>query len=76
MGNPWVQFFWAVVGLVLLHLGAIGLIMGGAPPLIPVPAALKPVSKFVMTLLLITGMTLTVGMGTPDLLERLVLSLK
>lgn len=76
MGNPWVQFLWSVVGLVLLQIGAVGLITGGEFPRVTLPTAVKPVAKFLMTLFLITGVTLVVGMGTPDLVERLFLSLR
>ena len=72
MGGAIVELFWALVGVVAFAVGTVGLAKGGELPLVRVPDARRPLVKFVLTLLLLIGMTLIVGKGTPDLLERVV----
>lgn len=72
MLSTWLELFWAVVGLVAFSVGTVGLAKGGELPMMKVPPERRPAVKFILTLLLLIGMTLIVGKGTPDLLERVV----
>lgn len=66
------DLIWAVVGIGLMNVGIVGLLKGGELPMVSVPVGLRPAMKFVMLMLLFTGITLMVGKGTPDLIERVL----
>jgi len=73
--SVWWDLILALIGGGAMMTGIVGLAMGGNLPGVRVPDSLRPLSKFLLTVALLVGITLLVDKGAPDLVERVVLQI-
>lgn len=71
----WWELILALIGGGIMTQGIVGLAMGGNLPGIRVPEQVRPLAQFFHVVSALVGTTLLLHYGTPDLLDRVIVSL-